>query len=88
MCWQKYPISFIVNFTEKVDACMFSVYQALSPPLKGPGDEAIISGWVSTCKQVHTFIHQHWQNKDNSLNRIFLSLCCHYWCIQERMYLL
>ena len=25
---------------EKVGACAFSVYQALSPPLKGPGDEA------------------------------------------------
>ena len=39
-CWQKYPISFTANFTEKVGACAFSVYQALSPPLKGPGDEA------------------------------------------------
>ena len=40
MCWQKYPISFSVNFMEKVGACVFSVYQALSPLLKGPGDEA------------------------------------------------
>ena len=39
-CWQKYPISFTANFTEKVSACAFSVYQALSLPLKGPGDEA------------------------------------------------
>ena len=39
-CWQKYPISFTANFTEKVGACAFSVYQALAPPLKGPGDEA------------------------------------------------
>ena len=39
-CWQKYLISFMTNFTEKVGACAFSVYQALSPPLKGPGDEA------------------------------------------------
>ena len=29
-----------MNFTEKVGTCAFSVYQALSPPLKGPGDEA------------------------------------------------
>ena len=39
MCWQKHPISFTVNFTEEVGACAYSVYQALSPPLKGPGDE-------------------------------------------------
>ena len=42
-CWQKYPISFTANFTEKVGAGAFSVYQALFRPLKGPGDEA------STC---------------------------------------
>ena len=37
----KYPVSFTTNFTEKVGTCAFSVYQALSPLLKGTGDEAI-----------------------------------------------
>ena len=27
------------KFTEKVGVCAFSLYQVLSPPLKGPGDE-------------------------------------------------
>ena len=40
MCWQTYPGEFTADFVEKVGACAFSVYQALSPPLKGPGDEA------------------------------------------------
>ena len=31
---------FTVVFYGKFDACANSVYQALSPPLKGPGDEA------------------------------------------------
>ena len=37
-------------FYGKVDACANGVYQqALSPPLKGPGDEAIVACTASQC---------------------------------------
>ena len=35
-------VTFYGRFYGKVDACANGVYQALSPPLKGPGDEAIL----------------------------------------------
>ena len=44
-------VNFYGRFYGKVDACANGVYQALSPPpLKGPGDEANISG---DCKGWH-----------------------------------
>ena len=39
-CWQKYPVRLRQTLRKKADACACSVYPALSPPLKGPGDEA------------------------------------------------
>ena len=54
------------SFYEKFDACANSVYQALSPPLKGPGDEAnpkhdfvllVVSQqlWERSCKTTNEF---------------------------------
>ena len=37
---------------EKAGACAFSVYQALSPPLKGPGDEVMSVSDHAVCTQL------------------------------------
>ena len=49
----------MVNFTEKVGACTFSVYQTLSLSLKGPGDEAMsLPVFNVACKKPENLVRE------------------------------
>ena len=49
-------VKFYGRFYGKVDACANGVFQALSPPLKGPGDEATYVCMSTVLACVHYII--------------------------------